>query len=194
MLIGITYSAPTSDEETLKNLEMESSKYSNSTQKDADFLKGIMGPEFVILYPQGTSSVLTPSNVDKEFSKYNAAEPDGKYIWVYSDVKARVFGDVGIVSYKQKVPGLDSKIPPTIFPSKCRSWTHGKSNQENGNCSAVPMFPAINCPRPFIRYSRFHKKLGKSVVQGSALEGRGVSHKPHARAIGISTHRCNLCD
>jgi hypothetical protein len=111
MLIGITYSAPTSDEETLKNLEMESSKYSNYTQKDADFLKGIMGPEFVILFPQGTLSVLTPSNVDKEFSKNNAAEPDGKYIWVFSDVKARVFRDVGIVSYKQNTTGTGFKNP-----------------------------------------------------------------------------------
>jgi hypothetical protein len=74
MFIGITHSAPASDEETLKNLEIEWSKYSNNTPKDADFLKGIMGPEFVTLFPQGALSVVTPSNVDAEFAKFNAAE------------------------------------------------------------------------------------------------------------------------
>jgi ketosteroid isomerase-like protein len=111
MFIGITHSAPASDEETLKNLEMEWSKYSNNTPKDADFLKGIMGPEFVTLFPHGAISVVTPSNVDAEFSKFNAAEPDGKFVYVYTDVKARVFGDVGIVTYKQKSTGTGFKNP-----------------------------------------------------------------------------------
>jgi ketosteroid isomerase-like protein len=90
---------------------MEWSKYSNNTQKDADFLKGIMGSEFVTLFPQGALSVLTPSNIDGQFSKYNAAEPDGKYVYVYSDIKARVFGDVGIVTYQQKSTGTGFKNP-----------------------------------------------------------------------------------
>jgi ketosteroid isomerase-like protein len=109
MFIGFSYAVPTSDEETLQNLEMEWSKYSNATQKDADFLKSIMGPEFVTLYPQGALTILTPANVNEAFSKSNAAEPDGKFTYVYTDVKARVFGDVGIVTYKQKTTATGFK-------------------------------------------------------------------------------------
>src|SRR5262249_60124701 len=104
-----TYSAPPSDEETLVALEKEWSKYSNFTQKDADYMKGVIGPQFITIFPQGVSSTVTPSTIEADFAKSRAENPDGKFVFEYSDIKAHVFGDTAVVTYNQKTTATGFK-------------------------------------------------------------------------------------
>src|SRR6059058_4546185 len=48
-----TSSMPTSDEETLKNLEMEAAKHSGFSDADVAFQKSILGPRVISIDPLG---------------------------------------------------------------------------------------------------------------------------------------------
>lgn len=104
-------STPPSDEETLKNLELERSKCSNYTQKDADCFKAIMGPNLVIVDPLGGVTEYTKENIDGIYSKIHAENPNAKSTFEYSGISARVFGDTGIVTYKQKTTSAGYSNP-----------------------------------------------------------------------------------
>ena len=126
LLTGVlARSTPPSDEETLKNLELEWSKCSNYTQKDADCFKGVMGPQLVIVYPTGFLAEVTKDNIDGIYSKVLAENPKGKSSYEYSDIKVRVFGDTGIVTYSQKTTSAgysDPKMNGSLEMSVVDTW------------------------------------------------------------------------
>jgi ketosteroid isomerase-like protein len=145
LLVGVrTFSAPPNDEENLINLEKEWSQHSNFTQQDADYVKSMIGKEFLIIFPQGESSTLTPSTVDAEFAKARAADPVGKMVFEYSDIKPHVSGDVAVVTYNQKTTGTGFKNPdlnPTSLTSVADTWQK-QSGKWKALCSAnVPRQP-----------------------------------------------------
>jgi ketosteroid isomerase-like protein len=145
LLFGIrTYSAPPSDEETLISLEKEWSQHSNVTQQDADYLKSVIGKEFITIFPQGTSSILTPSTVDADFAKVRAENPEGKWVFEYSDIKPHVSGDVAVVTYNQKTTGTGFKNPDynsVMLTSVADTWQK-QSGKWKALCSAnVPRQP-----------------------------------------------------
>jgi hypothetical protein len=102
LFVVSTQSSPSSDEETLKNLELGWSKCANYTQKDADCFKRVIGPRLVVIQPNGMKQELTKDNIDEEYKKIYAANPKGKSVYEFSDIVAKVYGDVGIVTYDQK--------------------------------------------------------------------------------------------
>src|SRR6266567_5242704 len=69
---------------------------------------------------------------DAEFAKARAENPEGKWVFEYSNIKPHVSGDVAVVTYNQKTTGTGSKIRTSIQQSSCRLLTLGRSNQENG--------------------------------------------------------------
>ena len=145
LLIGIrTFSAPPNDEENLINLEKEWSQHSNFTQQDADYTRSVIGKEYVIIFPEGSSSTLTPSTVDAEFAKARAENPEGKWVFEYSNIKPHVSGDVAVVTYNQKTTGTGFKNPDfnsTILMSVADTWQK-QSGKWKALCSAnVPRQP-----------------------------------------------------
>jgi hypothetical protein len=142
LLVGIrTFSAPPNDEENLINVEKEWSQHSNFTQQDADYVKLVIGKEFLIIFPQGESSTLTPST---EFAKARAGDPVGKMVFEYSDIKPHVSGDVAVVTYNQKTTGTGFKNPDfnsTFLTSVADTWQK-QSGKWKALCSAnVPRQP-----------------------------------------------------
>jgi ketosteroid isomerase-like protein len=151
LLVGIrTYSAPPSDEEALVALEQEWSKYSNFTQKDADYLKTIMGKQFITLFPQGTLSILTKENIDAWFSKANADNPEGKAAYISTNIVPHVFGDVALVTYKQKSTATGFKNPDynvSIEMSVVDTW-----QKQSGKWKVLCSANASKHPLPPIFY------------------------------------------
>jgi hypothetical protein len=49
-----------------------------------------------------SAGVIHPRRRDADFAKAREANPDGKFIYVFSDIKPHVSGDVAVVTYTQK--------------------------------------------------------------------------------------------
>src|ERR1700745_885944 len=71
-----TSSTPTSDEETLKNLEMEAAKHSGFSEADVAFQKSILGPRVISIDPLGHLYDQSPADYEKMIEGIRTANPD----------------------------------------------------------------------------------------------------------------------
>ena len=101
LVIGTTRtsSQSTSDEETLKKLEMEGAKHAGMSDADIAFGKSIDAEHVVSVDPLGHVSDQTPADVEKMSLGMRKADPDVKASIEIQDIKVRISGDTAIVSY-----------------------------------------------------------------------------------------------
>lgn len=95
-----TSSKPTSDEETLKNLEMEAARHAGFSDADVTFQKGIIGAHVVSVDPLGHVYDQTPADVEKMIVGIRTGNPDAKATSEISDIKVRISGDTATVTYQ----------------------------------------------------------------------------------------------
>src|SRR6516225_12008565 len=87
-----TSSMPTSDEETLKNLEMEAAKHSGFSDADVAFQKSILGPRVVSIDPLGHVYDQSQAYYVKMIVGIRTANPDAKATTAIPDVKVGFLG------------------------------------------------------------------------------------------------------
>jgi hypothetical protein len=76
VICGRTLSRPTSDEETLKNLEMESAKHPGYGESDVTFQKSILGDHFIFIDPLGHVYDQTSADFEKMAVGIRTQNPD----------------------------------------------------------------------------------------------------------------------
>lgn len=94
-----TWSQQTSDEETLKKLEMEGAKHSGMSDADIAFGKSTSAAHTVTVDPLGHVSDQTPADVEKMTIGMRKADPDVKASIEIQDIKVRISGGTAIVTY-----------------------------------------------------------------------------------------------
>jgi ketosteroid isomerase-like protein len=88
-----------SDEETLKKLELESTKHYGTSDADIAFNKTNDAAHVISIDPLGHVSDQTPADVEKMLQGMRKADPDVKSTAEISDIKVRISGDTAIVTY-----------------------------------------------------------------------------------------------
>jgi hypothetical protein len=94
-----TLSKPSSDEETLKNLEMEWAKHSNGSDADIAFLNRVVAPISTSLDIFGNIHDQTLADLEKVARDAKKANPEAKNSLEIKDIKVRLYGDTAIVTY-----------------------------------------------------------------------------------------------
>ena len=94
-----TWSQQTSDEETLKKLELEGAKHAGMSDADIAFGKSTSAAHTVTVDPLGHLSDQTPAEVEKMTVGMRKADPDVKASIEIQDIKIRISGDTAIVTY-----------------------------------------------------------------------------------------------
>ena len=94
-----TWSQQTSDEETLKKLELEGAKHSGTSDADIAFAKSITAAHALSVDPLGHVLDLTPADIEKMSVGMRKADPDVKVSVEIQDIKVRISGDTAIVTY-----------------------------------------------------------------------------------------------
>src|ERR1700719_96129 len=89
----------TSDEETLKKLEIEGAKHAGTSDADIAFGKKVSSEHVVTVDPLGHVSDQTPADVEKMTLGIRKADPDIKASIEIQDIKVRISGDTAIVTY-----------------------------------------------------------------------------------------------
>ena len=111
-----TSSMPTSDEETLKNLEMEAAKHSGFSDADVAFQKSILGPRVVSIDPLGHVYDQSQADYEKMIVGIRTANPDAKASTDIHDVKVRISGDTATVTYAGTYTASGFKDPNANVP------------------------------------------------------------------------------
>jgi len=93
-----TSSKSTSDEETLKKLEIERAKHAGMSDADIAFGKSIYAEQVVTVDALGRISDQTPGDIEKMNLGIRKADPDVKFSAEMQDIKVRVSGDTAIVT------------------------------------------------------------------------------------------------
>ena len=94
-----TSSQSTSDEETLKKLEIEGATHAGTSDADIAFGKKVSSEHVITVDPLGHVSDQTPADVEKMSVGMRKADPDVKSSVEIQDIKVRIFGDTAIVTY-----------------------------------------------------------------------------------------------
>jgi ketosteroid isomerase-like protein len=94
-----TSSQSTSDEETLKKLEIEGAKHAGTSDADIAFGKSINAEHVVTVDPLGHVSDQTPGDIEKMSLGIRKADPGVKASVEIQDIKVRISGDTAIVTY-----------------------------------------------------------------------------------------------
>jgi len=111
-----TLSKPTTDEETLKNLEMEAAKHSGFGDSDVAFQKTILGAHCVSVDPLGHIYDQTPADYEKMMVATRTGNPDAKATSEISDIKVRISGDTATVTYSGVYTASGFKDPNSNVP------------------------------------------------------------------------------
>ena len=106
-----TSSKPPSDEETLKNLEMEAAKHSGFSDADIAFQKGIIGTRIVYIDPLGHVYDQTPADFEKVVVGTRTSNPDAKASTEIHDIKVSISGDTATVTYRGTYTSSGFKDP-----------------------------------------------------------------------------------
>ena len=94
-----TSSQSTSDEETLKKLEIEGANHAGTSDADIAFGKKVNSEHVVSVDPLGHVSDQTPADVEKMTLGIRKADPDIKASIEIQDIKVRISGNTAIVTY-----------------------------------------------------------------------------------------------
>jgi len=89
----------TSDEETLKKLELEGAKHAGMSDADIAFLKSTNAAHVITVDPLGHVVDQTPADVEKMSLGMRKADPDVKASVEIQDIRVRISGDTAIVTY-----------------------------------------------------------------------------------------------
>jgi hypothetical protein len=89
-----------SDEETLKNLEMEAARHAGFSDEDIAFQKSIFGSRVIGIGYLGHAYEQTPAAFEKFILKIRTANPDARTSVEISDIKVFVSGDTALVTYR----------------------------------------------------------------------------------------------
>jgi hypothetical protein len=92
-------SRPSSDEETLRNLEREWSKHSNGSDADIAFQNSVLAPVSTSVDVIGKIYDHTPADLEKAATDAKEANPDAQNRFDIRDVKVRLYGDTAVVTY-----------------------------------------------------------------------------------------------
>jgi hypothetical protein len=111
-----TLSRPTSDEETLKNLEMEAAKHPGYGESDVAFQKTIMGAHFIFIDPLGHTYDQTPADYEKMAVGIRTTNPDATVKIEIKDIKVRISGDTATVTYGGIYTATGFKDPNANVP------------------------------------------------------------------------------
>ena len=111
-----TLSKPQSDEETIKNLEMEAAKHAGFGDSDVAFQKTIMGPHGTFIDPLGHVYDQTPADYEKMVVGMRTANPDAKATVEISDIKVRISGDTATALYHGTYTATGFKDPNANVP------------------------------------------------------------------------------
>jgi len=106
-----TLSKPPSDEETIKNLEMEGAKHSGFSDADIAFWKGVSGTRVMYIDPLGHVYDQTPADFEKMMVGTRTSNPDAKVGDEISDIKVSISGDTAIVTSRQTYTSSGFKDP-----------------------------------------------------------------------------------
>lgn len=111
-----TSSMPASDEETLKNLEMESAKHSGFSDADIAFAKTVFGSRVISIDPFGRIYDQSPADFEKMAVGIRTANPDAKATEDIHDIKVRISGDTATVTYAGTYTSTGFKDPNANVP------------------------------------------------------------------------------
>ena len=92
-------SSQSSDEETLKKLEIEGAKHAGTSDADIAFGKSVNAEHVITVDPLGHVSDQTPGDVEKMTLGIRKADPGVKASVEIQDIKVRISGDTAIVTY-----------------------------------------------------------------------------------------------
>src|ERR1700675_1932619 len=93
LLVSRGFSKPASDEEILRNLEIEWTKHINNTDADVAFQRSILASHFTGIDVFGNIHDQTPADMEKMGAASKAANPDAKASVEIKDLKVRISGD-----------------------------------------------------------------------------------------------------
>jgi Domain of unknown function (DUF4440) len=111
-----TLSRPTSDEETLKNLEMESAKHAGFGESDVTFQKTILGARCISIDPLGHVYDQTPADYEKMIVGIRTTNPEAKATIEISNIKVRISGDTATALYHGIYTATGFKDPNANVP------------------------------------------------------------------------------
>jgi hypothetical protein len=111
-----TLSHPQSDEDTIKNLEMEAAKHAAYSDADIAFQKSIMSSHNTFIDPLGHVYEQSPADFEKTALGIRAANPDAKATIVISDFKVRISGDTATALYHATYTSSGFKDPNANVP------------------------------------------------------------------------------
>ena len=94
-----TSSQATSDEETLKKLEIEGATHAGMSDADIAFGKKVNSEHVVTVDPLGHVSDQTQTDVEKMTVAVRKADPDVKASIEIHEIKVRISGDTAVVTY-----------------------------------------------------------------------------------------------
>lgn len=111
-----TSSMPASDEETLKNLEMEAAKHSGFGEADVAFQKSIQGLRVITVDPLGHVYDQSPGDYERMIVGIRTANPDAKANTDIHDIKVRISNDTAIVTFRATYTASGFKDPNANVP------------------------------------------------------------------------------
>ena len=89
----------TTDEDTLKKLEMEGAKHAGTSDADIAFGKSVSAEHVISVDPLGHVMDMTPADAEKMMVGMRKADPDVKATVEIHDIKIRISGDTAVVTY-----------------------------------------------------------------------------------------------
>src|SRR5580704_8786717 len=89
----------TSDEETLKKLELDAAKHGGTSDADIAFEKSISSAHVESIDPLGHVLDQTPEELEKMELGMRKTDPDVKVTLEIHDIKVRISGETAIVTY-----------------------------------------------------------------------------------------------
>jgi hypothetical protein len=93
-------SKPPSDEETLKNLEIEAARNVGFSDANIAFQKGVFGSRVIGIDYLGHINDRTPATFEKIMIGIRKVNPDAKASVDMSDIKVVISGDTAVVTYR----------------------------------------------------------------------------------------------
>jgi hypothetical protein len=113
-----TSSKPPSDEDTLKNLEMEAARNVGFSDADIAFQKGILGSRVIGIDYLGHINDRTPDAFERLIVGIRKLNPDAKASVDMSNIKVVISGDTAVVTYRGTSTASGFRDPNQNISSK----------------------------------------------------------------------------
>jgi hypothetical protein len=134
-----------SDEETLKNLELEWYKVAFVSDAHIAFAKANFASRTILVTPPGQIDDQTIAEVEKDALEFRAAHPDAKVTSVIRDIVVHLYGDTAIVTYSSTMTFSGFKPPAmsgTFQGVRMDTWQKQSGKWKFVAGASVPVEPA----------------------------------------------------